>query len=106
MIEIDKRLHQEIKDYCKFNGLIMKDFVNKLLKRAFTIEKYGETPFCNDNSPKPIINETLEMNNEVENHVVTSIESPIVDVASSIDEEVKIEKEEVKVVRTKKRKLS
>jgi hypothetical protein len=45
MVEIDKKLYQEIKDYCKLNDLVIKDFVNKLLKKAFTVEKYGEKPF-------------------------------------------------------------
>lgn len=47
MVEIDKRLYQEIKDYCKLNNLVIKDFVSKLLRKAFTIEKYGEKPFSN-----------------------------------------------------------
>lgn len=45
MIELDKKLHKEIKEYCQLNGLVMKDFVNKLLKKAFTVEKYGDKPF-------------------------------------------------------------
>lgn len=55
MFEIDKRLHQDIKEYCKLNGLVMKDFVNKLLKKAFTIEKYGETPFGQVNEVQSIL---------------------------------------------------
>ena len=46
MIELDKKLHKEIKEYCQLNGLIMKDFVNKLLKKAFMVEKYGDKPFA------------------------------------------------------------
>ena len=49
MVEIDKRLYQEIKDYCKLNNLVIKDFVNKLLKKAFIIEKYGDRPFSENN---------------------------------------------------------
>lgn len=45
MIEIDKKLHKEIKEYCRENGLIMKDYVNSLLKKAFTADKFGNTPF-------------------------------------------------------------
>lgn len=45
MVEIDTKLYNDIKLYCKTNNLIIKDFINKLLKKAFTIEKYGETPF-------------------------------------------------------------
>ena len=49
MVEIDKRLYQEIKDYCKLNNLVIKDFVSKLLRKAFTIEKYGDRPFAETN---------------------------------------------------------
>lgn len=44
-MEIDKKLHDEIKEYCKLNNLKITQFINTLLKRAFMIEKYGETPF-------------------------------------------------------------
>ena len=46
MVEIDTKLYNDIKLYCKTNNLIIKEFINKLLKKAFTIEKYGETPFA------------------------------------------------------------
>lgn len=45
MVEIENKLYSEIKEYCKLNGLVIKDFINKLLKKAFTVEKYGEKPF-------------------------------------------------------------
>lgn len=45
MVEIEQKLYNDIKQYCKLNGLVIKDFVNKLLKKAFTAEKYGEKPF-------------------------------------------------------------
>lgn len=48
MIELDKKLHKDIKEYCQLNGLIMKDFVNKLLKKAFMVEKYGDKPFSSN----------------------------------------------------------
>lgn len=47
MVEIDKKLYQDIKDYCKVNNLVIKEFVNKLLRKSFMIEKYGEKPFAN-----------------------------------------------------------
>ena len=49
MIELDKKLHKDIKEYCQLNGLVMKDFVNKLLKKAFMVEKYGDKPFNYEN---------------------------------------------------------
>lgn len=55
MIEIDKKLHKEIKEYCRENGLIMKDYVNSLLKKAFTADKFGNTPFEKIEEVKPIL---------------------------------------------------
>ena len=46
-MDTDKKLNNEITLYCKENGLNKKEFVNKLLKKAFNIEKYGEKPFSN-----------------------------------------------------------
>ena len=50
MVEIEQKLYNDIKQYCKLNELVIKDFINKLLKKAFTIEKYGERPFVYLNS--------------------------------------------------------
>lgn len=57
MVEIETKLYNDIKLYCKINNLVIKDFINKLLKKAFMVEKYGERPFA----PSPsmnVINET------------------------------------------------
>ena len=54
MVKIDEKLYQEIKDYCKLNKLRTGDFVNDLLKKAFTVEKYGDRPpFFNDSPKQP-----------------------------------------------------
>ena len=55
MVEIEKKLYSDIKEYCKINGLVIKDFINSLLKKSFTIEKYGETPFQMDNKIKTVL---------------------------------------------------
>lgn len=44
-MEIDKKLHEEIKEYCKLNGLKTSEYVNSLLKKAFMEDKYGVSPF-------------------------------------------------------------
>lgn len=74
MIELDKKLHKEIKEYCQLNGLIMKDFVNKLLKKAFMVEKYGDKPFAEpkmSNLEKEAIEKIKDM---VENQVDLPVE--------------------------------
>lgn len=44
-MEIDKKLYDEINEYCKLNGLKTRDFIHKILKEGFMKEKYGESPF-------------------------------------------------------------
>jgi len=66
MIEIDKKLHKEIKEYCRENGLIMKDYVNSLLKKAFTADKFGNTPFEKIEEAKPILPTNYEPPKPVE----------------------------------------
>jgi hypothetical protein len=44
-MEVPSNLYDEIKLYCKVNNIENIDnFVNKLIKQGFTIEKYGATP--------------------------------------------------------------
>ena len=81
MIEIDKRLHQDIREYCKLNGLVMKDFVNKLLKKAFTIEKYGDKPFS---EPK-MSNLELEAIEKIKDMVECQVDLPI-EIAEAMEE--------------------
>ena len=139
MIELDKKLHKDIKEYCQLNDLVMKDFVNKLLKKAFMVEKYGDKPFAEPKMSN-LENEAIEkIKDLVENQVDLPIEiaeameevdffellgeekndntrisiiannenrervneTQTINTLSSTDE-----KEEIKIVRKKKRKLS
>ena len=68
-MEIDKKLHDDIKAYCKLNGLKMTEYVNKLLRQAFNVDKYGISPF----SQAPI--ETTTQNTPiVENEKVKPVD--------------------------------
>lgn len=44
-MEVDKKLYEEIKEYCKLNGIKPSEYVNSLLKEAFMKDKYGIAPF-------------------------------------------------------------
>lgn len=66
MIEIDKKLHKEIKEYCRLNNLVMKEYVNSLLKKAFTADKFGDTPFKKVEEVKPILSTDYETPEPVE----------------------------------------
>lgn len=109
MIELDKKLHKEIKEYCQLNGLVMKEYVNSLLKKAFTADKFGETPFSSGteesskiiHSPyvpvaesKPI--KTSENNKKlVENKFITTeISSEITQTLPTKEEEQKLVEED------------
>ena len=64
-VEIDEKLYNDIKVYCSLNALKIKAFVNELLKKAFIIEKYGETPFSSPqlhNDEQNIAEEQQESN--------------------------------------------
>lgn len=74
-MDIDKKLHDDIKAYCKLNGLKMNEYINKLLRNAFNIDRYGISPFSNNKveiikDEKPLTpNETLVSNNKKEEGV-------------------------------------
>lgn len=42
VIPISADLHQELKDYCQENGLVMSKFIEKILKAALDAEKENE----------------------------------------------------------------
>lgn len=52
-MEVDKKLYEDIKEYCKLNGIKPSEYVNKTLKRAFLEDKYGKSPF--NRAEHPII---------------------------------------------------
>ena len=43
-ITIDDKLYKDIFSYCDLNGIGFLGYVNKLLKEAYMIDKYGEKP--------------------------------------------------------------
>ena len=43
-MEIDKKLYNQIKEYCDLNGLKPKEYIHSLLSKAFMEDKYGERP--------------------------------------------------------------
>lgn len=49
-MEIDKKLLDEIKCYCRMNNLKLGAFVNDLLRKAFNEEKFGKGPMLNKNN--------------------------------------------------------
>lgn len=110
-MQLDKRLYEEIGEYCKLNGLKTRDFIHKILKEAFLKEKYGETPFfiknnnienekvveenatIEDTKPEPleiviekteIINENAEVNSETTENNIETEEKEIIQIEKEI----------------------
>jgi hypothetical protein len=43
-VNIEDKLYQDIKDYCRLNKLTISVFVNDLLRKNFMVEKYDDAP--------------------------------------------------------------
>ena len=43
-VNIEDKLYEDIREYCKLNKLTISVFVNDLLKKNFMVEKYDEAP--------------------------------------------------------------
>lgn len=97
MIRIESKLEKEITDYCYLNGIKdVKKFVNKLLLKAFTIEKYGDSPF-----QKNVEVNTDKVQYENERHKIEEkvIETIIVPTLSSNKEENVKNKKITKIIK-------
>ena len=58
-IKINTKLYKDIDEYCKINKLILEDYINKLLKDAFMIDKYGNIPLV-VNKKQSVANITIK----------------------------------------------
>ncbi len=44
-VSVDRKLYNQIKEYCSLNDLKISAYIDELLKDAFMRDKYGERPF-------------------------------------------------------------
>lgn len=75
---IDKELEKEIREYCKMNDMKYTQFVNEMLRKQFSIEKYGDIPFgeiATDNFKKENVVQKKTINIIVEKPIVNSTEN-------------------------------
>lgn len=42
---IEEKILQDYKDYCELNNIDLGKFINKTLRNALLVEKYGDSPF-------------------------------------------------------------
>ena len=88
-MEIDKKLNNDITAYCKENGLNKKDFINKLLKKAFNIEKYGEKPFHKPSKEEMLPQKVEETQEKDQNNtIITKIENNMQNITTQITSEI------------------
>lgn len=43
-VKIEDKLYQDIKEYCKINGLTIGKFINEIVRKGFLVEKYDDAP--------------------------------------------------------------
>ena len=68
-MRIDKELDEEIKEYCRINLIKnVNEFMNRLLRTQFTIEKYGEIPFSIEKKSHEE-KKSVEIKKETENNI-------------------------------------
>ena len=87
---LDKDLYNEINEYCKINSLKTRDFIHKLLKEAFLVQKYGDSPF-NDKTTHKIESVVLVADKVLANGRVFPKET-VENAIKKFSEENKIEK--------------
>lgn len=73
-MEIPKDLNNEIWDYCRVNSITsIDDFIVKLVRQGFTVEKYGATP--KERTVEKIVEKVVEV--PVEKIVEKIVEVPV-----------------------------
>ena len=70
-VNVDDKLYEDIKQYCKLNGLKIGNFINEILEKSFLVEKYGSMPpffkHNPDTEPVPVdVKTALESGQTVE----------------------------------------
>lgn len=75
-MEIDKKLLDDIRSYCKLNGLKLGEYVNATLKRAFMEDKYGNAPFLKKDSQEFVMYGNKAFNDAVDAEVKRILNSP------------------------------
>ena len=89
-MEVDKKLYEEIKEYCLLNGLKPKEYINDLLRKAFMEDKYGAKPFM---ANKVKVTSVVVKSNEVHANGIVYSEEALKEAVEKFKEE-NIEKPE------------
>jgi hypothetical protein len=99
-MEIPKELNNEIWDYCRANNITgIDDFIVKLIKQGFTVEKFGATPQPREKIIEKIIENRIEV--PVEKIVEKIVEVPKLIENNEMAEELRLKILEVEDLNAK-----
>jgi hypothetical protein len=88
-MQLDKKLYDDINEYCKLNSLKTRDFIHKLLKEAFLKEKYGDSPFAfnkkNETAPTEQVVEEETVN--IKDNIASTINA-VAEISKKVQETV------------------
>ena len=92
-LKISENLLSDLREYCKLNNLKLSDYIEELIQKGFTDDKFGDAPFLKkkDNVSKFLSSEDLAL---MINSSVKKEEDAVAEV--KIDENI-IEKTETQV---------
>jgi hypothetical protein len=88
----DEVLYREISEYCKLNGLKINKFITNMLRKQFTIEQFGDTPFGNIVNDSPLL--PISPKENIENNIDDYIEVASDGIIQPLDA-TKIENQEI-----------
>jgi len=87
-MELPKELHTEITQYCTLNNIsLVDDFIIKLIKQGFTVEKFGATPQAREKIVEKIVNVPVEV--IVEKIVERTVEVPVTMIDTEMSDALK-----------------
>ena len=104
-MEIPKELNNEIWDYCRANSIVaIDDFIIKLIKQGFTIEKFGATPQPREKVVEKIVEKVVEV--PVEKIIEKFIEVPVTVENEEVNNSLKSKILEVETLNSKVNELN
>lgn len=95
-MDIPDNLYNEIKEYCRLNDISgIDEFIQKMVKQGFNIEKYGTSPFNTTKEPEVIEKEVIkEVEKIVEKIVEVTVEVPV-EVEKIVEKRIEVPVEKV-----------
>jgi hypothetical protein len=102
-MEISKELKNEIWEYCRLNDITnVNDFMIKLLKQGFTVEKFGATPTTT--IVEKIVEKIVEV--PIEREVFVTDDTTVLKLSDELNRLTELNKEQANIIIDLEGKLS